>query len=159
MVAFRAATASIRFNLLATGVQIVFDCADPEKLATFWAGALHYKQQDPPSGFDSWPAWLKTQGIPQTEWNSANAIVDPDGAGPRIYFQRVPEGKIVKNRLHLDLNVGGTKGTPVDERRPVVDAEVERLVQLGARRSRVIEERGEYWVNMFDPEGNEFDVQ
>jgi glyoxalase superfamily protein len=144
---------------VATSVQVVFDCADPERLATFWAAALHYQHQDPPEGFDSWPAWLKAQAIPESEWNSANAIVDPAGAGPRIYFQRVPEGKVVKNRVHLDLNVGGPRGTPLDERRRRVDAEVERLVQLGARRSRNVEERGEYFVNMFDPEGNEFDVQ
>jgi hypothetical protein len=144
---------------LATGVQVVFDCADPEKLASFWAAALHYQMQGPPDGFDSWPAWLEAQGIPESEWNSANAIVDPDGAGPRIYFQRVPEGKTVKNRVHLDLNVGGPRGTPPEVRRRQVDAEVDRLVQLGARKSRVVEERGEYFVNMFDPEGNEFDVQ
>jgi hypothetical protein len=86
-------------------------------------------------------------------------VVDPDGNGPRIYFQRVPEGKSVKNRVHLDLNVGGPRSAPADERRRRVDAEVDRLVKLGARQSRAIEERGEYFVNMFDPEGNEFDVQ
>lgn len=144
---------------MATGVQIVFDCGDPAKLATFWAAALHYKLQDPPAGFASWPDFLKAQGIPESEWNSASAIVDPDGVGPRIYFQLVPEGKVVKNRVHLDLNVGGPRGTTLDERRGRVDAEVGRLVQLGARRSRAVEERGEYWVNIFDPEGNEFDVQ
>ena len=144
---------------MATGVQIVFDCGDPDKLATFWAAALHYKIQDPPAGFASWPDFLKAQGIPETEWNSASAVVDPDGVGPRIYFQRVPEGKTVKNRVHLDLNVGGPRSAPADERRRRVDAEVDRLLQLGARRSRTVEERGEYFVNMFDPEGNEFDVQ
>jgi hypothetical protein len=144
---------------VATSVQVVFDCADPDKLATFWAAALHYKIQDPPAGFASWPDFLKAQRIPESEWNSASAIVDPDGVGPRIYFQRVPEGKTVKNRVHLDLNVGGPRSAPPDERRHRVDTEVDRLVQLGARRSRTIEERGEYFINMFDPEGNEFDVQ
>jgi hypothetical protein len=144
---------------VATGVQIVFDCGNPEKLATFWAAALHYKLQDPPAGFASWPDFLRAQGIPESEWNSASAIVDPDGVGPRIYFQQVPEGKTVKNRVHLDLNVGGPRNAPPDERRPRVDAEVDRLVQLGARQSRTVEERVEYWVNMFDPEGNEFDIQ
>lgn len=143
---------------MATGVQIVFDCADPDKLATFWAEALHYKLQTPPPGFDSWEAFLKTQGIPESEWNSASAVVDPDGAGPRIYFQRVPEAKTVKNRVHLDLNIGGAWGTPQEERRPRIEAEVDRLLQLGARKLRTVEERGGYFVNMFDPEGNEFDV-
>ncbi len=144
---------------MATGVQIVFDCADPDTLARFWAAALHYKLQDPPPGFDSWEAFLKSQGIPQTDWNSASAVVDPDAVGPRIYFQRVPEAKTVKNRVHLDLNVAGPRSAPHEERRRRVDQEVDRLVQLGARKSRTIEERGEYCVNMFDPEDNEFDVQ
>jgi hypothetical protein len=144
---------------VATGVQIVFDCADPDKLASFWAAALHYKKQDPPEGFASWPDFLKAQGIPEGDWTSASAVVDPDGVGPRIFFQRVPEGKIVKNRVHLDLNVSGPRGAPREERRHRIEAEVDRLLKLGARQSRVVEERGEYFVNMFDPEGNEFDVQ
>ena len=144
---------------MATSVQIVFDCGDPDKLATFWAAALHYKKQDPPAGFASWPDFLRAQGIPESDWTSASAVVDPAGVGPRIFFQRVPEGKVVKNRIHLDLNVGGARTAPADERRRRVDAEVVRLVQLGARQSRTIEELGEYFVNMFDPEGNEFDVQ
>lgn len=144
---------------MATTVQVVIDCADPDKLATFWAAALHYKKQDPPAGFDSWEAWLKAQGIPESEWNFASAVVDPEAAGPRIYFQRVPEGKVVKNRLHLDLNVGGGRSTPLEERRRRINTEVDRMVQIGARKSRVVEERGEYFVNMLDPEGNEFDLQ
>lgn len=144
---------------MATTVQVVIDCADPDKLATFWAAALGYKKQDPPAGFDSWEAWLTAEGIPESEWNSASAVVDPQGVGPRIYFQRVPEGKVVKNRLHLDLNVGGGRSAPPEERRRRIDSEVDRLVQLGARKSRGVEERGEYFVNMFDPEGNEFDLQ
>ena len=86
-------------------------------------------------------------------------MVDPDGLGPRIYFQRVPEGKTVKNRVHLDLNVGGPRTAPPEERRRRIDAEVERLVALQARKVKTLEERGEYFVNMLDPEGNEFDVQ
>jgi len=142
-----------------TGVQVVFDCSDPARMASFWAAALHYKLQDPPPGFDSWPAWLKAQGIPESEWNSASAVVDPEGRGPRIYFQRVPEGKVVKNRVHLDLNVGGPRTAPPEERRRGIDAEVDRLVALQARKVKALEERGEYFVNMLDPEGNEFDVQ
>ena len=144
---------------MATSVQIVFDCANPDKLATFWAEALHYKKQDPPKGFVSWDDFLRAEGIPESQWDSASAVVDPDGVGPRIFFQRVPEGKVVKNRVHLDLNVGGPRSAPQDERRRRIDAEVDRLVQLGARKSRAVEERGEYFTNMFDPEGNEFDVQ
>jgi hypothetical protein len=145
---------------MATGIQVVFDCADPDRLARFWATALHYRVQDPPDGFTSWEAWLADAGVPEGEWNSASAIVDPDGAGPRVYFQRVPEGKVVKNRVHLDLNASSKREVGPDEGRRRVDAEVERLRSEGATVVRPGgEERGEYWVVMQDPEGNEFCVQ
>ena len=144
---------------MATGFQVVFDCAEPDRLSRFWAEALHYKLQDPPKGFASWEAFLEAQGVPRSEWNSASAVVDPEGKGPRIYFQRVPEGKVVKNRVHLDLNVGGGTSVALDQRKPRIEAEAQRLAGLGARRVRVFEKSGEYWVAMLDPEGNEFDVQ
>ncbi len=145
---------------MTTGIQIVFDAASPDRLAHFWAEALGYKIQDPPAGFDTWQAFLQAQGVPESEWDSASAIVDPEGARPRIYFQRVPEGKVAKNRVHLDLNVGGGPDVPLDERRARVDAEAARLKALGATDERgAIEKEGEYWVRMNDPEGNEFCVQ
>jgi len=145
---------------MATGVQVVIDCADPAQLSQFWATALHYKLEDPPDGFATWEAWLADAGIPESEWNSASALVDPDGAGPRIYFQRVPESKVVKNRVHLDLNVSAKREVGAEEGRRRVDAEVERLTGVGASVARPGgEERGEYWVVMQDPEGNEFCVQ
>jgi hypothetical protein len=137
---------------------VVFDCADPDRLARFWAQALGYKLQDPPQGHQSWEDWLRDQGIPQERWNDANAVVDPDGRGPRIFFQRVPEAKTTKNRVHLDLNVTGGPAVPLEERRGQVDAEVERLLGLGASRLRVVEEQGGYWAVMQDPEGDEFCV-
>jgi hypothetical protein len=143
---------------VATGVQVVFDCADPDRMARFWAEALGYKLQDPPPGFASWEDWAREQGIPEERWNDVGAAVDPDGRGPRLYFQRVPEPKTVKNRVHLDLNISGGPGTPLDERRERVDAEVERLTGLGATRLRAAEELGQYWVVMQDIEGNELCV-
>jgi Glyoxalase-like domain len=143
---------------MATGVQVVFDCADPDRLARFWAQALGYKLQDPPQGHQSWEDWLRDQGIPQERWNDANAVVDPDGRGPRIFFQQVPEAKTTKNRVHLDLNVTGGPAAPLEERRGQVDAEVERLLGLGASRLRVVEEQGGYWAVLQDPEGDEFCV-
>jgi Glyoxalase-like domain len=107
---------------MATGVQVVFDCADPGRLARFWAEALGYKLDDPPEGYDRWEDWLRDQGIPEEHWNDASAVVDPDGAGPRIYLQRVPEPKTVKNRVHLDLNVSGGGTVPIEERRRRVEA-------------------------------------
>jgi hypothetical protein len=143
---------------MATGVQVVFDCADPGGLARFWAEALGYKLDDPPKGYASWEDWLREQDIPEERWNDASAVVDPDGRGPRIYFQRVPEAKSVKNRVHLDLNVTDGWSAPMEERRRRVDAEVERLLGIGATRLRPVEELGVYWVVMQDPEGNEFCV-
>src|ERR1700682_3898208 len=131
---------------MATGIQVVIDCTDPARLAPFWATALGYKIQDPPAGFATWQDFLVAHGVPESEWNSASAIVDPDARGPRIFFQRVPEAKTSKNRLHLDVNVGG---------REQVDAEVLRLQQAGATRLRDVEPRGEYWVVMHDPDGSE----
>lgn len=135
------------------------DCADPGRLALFWAEALHYRLRDPPEGFVSWEAWLEANGVPEQDWNSAGAVVDPADVGPRIFLQRVPEAKAVKNRVHLDLNVGGPRTDPPEERRRRVDAEAARLVGLGARKLRERAQRGEYFVNMLDPEGNEFDLQ
>ena len=145
---------------MATRFQVVIDCADPARQAEFWAEALHYEIPAPPAEFASWDDWARAQGIPEDRWNDASAIEDPDGKGPRVFLQRVPEGKVAKNRLHLDLNTGGGHDVPLDERRRRVDAEVARLKALGATDERgSIEQRGEYWVRMNDPEGNEFCVQ
>ncbi len=145
---------------MALKLQVVFDCRDPASLSRFYAEALRYKLQDPPSGYASWEAWLKEQGIPEAEWNSASAIIDPEGKGPRIYFQQMNTPKIGKNRLHVDINASGGSRVPLDERRGQVNKEVERLVGLGATKHHESDEgRGEYCVIMLDPEGNEFCVQ
>jgi Glyoxalase-like domain len=144
---------------MATPIQVTFDCADPNRLATFWAQALGYKKQDPPEGFGSWQEFLTAQGVPQDQWNDFSAIVDPAGKGPRIFFQRVPEPKRVKNRVHLDVNVGGDRGTPPERRRDRVDQAVERLTRIGARQIQTFEQHGERWVVMQDPEGNELCLQ
>ena len=144
---------------MATSIQIVFDCASPDRMARFWAAALGYKVQDPPTGFATWESFLEAQGVPKERWDAASAIVDPSAVLPRIFFQKVPEGKTVKNRVHLDLNVGGGHGAPLNERKRRIAAEIQRVTELGARQGRVVEENGEYCVNMFDVEGNEFDLQ
>ena len=145
---------------MATKVQVVFDCADPARLAEFWTEALHYITPPPPPPHETWHAFLRSEGVPKEHWNDANAIEDPDGDGPRLFFQKVPEGKVVKNRMHLDLNVGGGHSVSLDERRGRVDAEVARLKAIGATDERgAMEKSGEYWVRMNDPEGNEFCVQ
>lgn len=144
---------------MARSIQIVFDANDPALLADFWVAALGYIVQPPPEGFASWDEWAAAMGIPEENWNDASALVDPEGISPRIFFQRVPEGKAAKNRLHLDVNAGGGHDVPSDDRRLLVDAEVERLVAVGASTIGPVEQRGEYWVVLVDPEGNEFCVQ
>ncbi|MDQ3879664.1 MAG: VOC family protein [Chloroflexota bacterium] len=145
---------------MATGFQVTFDCADPDGVARFWASALGYRIQDPPAGFDSWEAFLASQGVPEADWNKASAVIDPDGHGPRLYFQRVPEGKVVKNRVHLDLNVSGPRERPLDERLARIRAESERLRAEGAVEIRPLgEENGDWWTTLQDPEGNEFCLQ
>ncbi|MQA94927.1 MAG: VOC family protein [Streptosporangiales bacterium] len=142
---------------MAIGIQVTFDAADPAALGRFWAGLLGYQMQPPPPGYDDWPAALRAFGYAEDELDKAYAIVDPGGAGPRIYLQRVPEGKTAKNRVHLDVNVGA--GLTGDERRAKVDAEAERALALGATVEQRLEEHGEYTVVMHDPEGNEFCLQ
>ena len=153
-------TSTATEELMATAIQVVFDTADPDREARFWAAALGYEVQSPPDGFATWEAFLEAQGVPRERWNDASAIVDPAGTGPRVYFQRVPEGKVAKNRMHMDLNVSGGREKPLADRKQAVDAEVARLKALGASDERGgIEREDEYWVRMNDPEGNEFCVQ
>lgn len=85
--------------------------------------------------------------------------MDPKGVGPRVWFQRVPEPKTVKNRVHLDLKVGGGRDVPLALRRERVDGEVARLTALGATILYAMDEPNGmdyYAVVLQDPEGNEF---
>jgi catechol 2,3-dioxygenase-like lactoylglutathione lyase family enzyme len=142
---------------MAREVQITFDSADPARLAQFWAEVLGYRLQDPPGGFATWDEALDAFGVPPERRNDASAVVDPDGAGPRLFFQRVPEGKAVKNRVHLDVRAA--PGLDGDERMAALEAEAERLVVLGATRLDRHEPAppmGAGHLVMADPEGNEF---
>jgi hypothetical protein len=142
---------------MAAKVQIVFDCENPKALSEFWAEALGYKLDDPPSGFATWQEALKAWGVPEERWNSASAVVDPAGVGPRLFFQQLDNPKRGKNRVHLDIEAGGELSLPREERDRRIDAEVARLEGLGAVRQREGEEFAR-WVVMLDPEGNEFCV-
>ena len=142
---------------MAREVQITFDCADPDALSGFWAEALGYRLQDPPPGFDTWEQALEAMNVPPERHNDASALVDPDGSGPRLFFQRVPESKQVKNRVHLDLRAA--PGIEGEARMPALEAEAERLVKLGARRLQRFEPDPPLspgFLVMADPEGNEF---
>lgn len=137
--------------------QVTFDARHPPTLADFWAEALGYIIQPPPEGFDSWDDWARAMEIPEENWDDARALVDPEGKGPRVFFQKVPEGKTAKNRVHLDVNVAAD--TPHEQRPPLVEAAAEWLEAAGATRVKAYEERGSFWIVMQDPEGNEFCVQ
>jgi hypothetical protein len=139
--------------------QVTFDCSDPDRLSKFWAEVLHYKFQDPPAGYLTWEDFLKAQGVPEEEWNSASAIVDPEGIGSRIYFQKLTNPKTSKNRVHLDVNIVGGRKVPEEERKKRIHGEAERLIKFGATKLNTVEEAGEFWVVMTDPEGNEFCLQ
>ncbi len=139
--------------------QVTFDAIDPASLAEFWIEALGYIVQPPPAGFASWDEWARKMEIPEENWNDARALVDPDGQGPRLFFQRVPESKAAKNRVHLDVSAGGGPGVDYADRVDAVDRHVDHLLDFGATKVEVFTQRGEYWVVMQDPEGNEFCVQ
>jgi hypothetical protein len=141
---------------MAVRLQVVFDAADPPKLAAFWGEAIGYVEEDPPNGFDSWEAWAVANDLPREDWDNYASRVDPDGTGPRLFFQRVPEPKTAKNRVHLDLAVSGGRETPIEDRRRRVADAVERAVAAGATRVKAYDEAGQHWVVLQDPEGNEF---
>jgi hypothetical protein len=135
---------------------ITFDCADPTALATFWAAVFHYP---PPE----WPEGLKAEllagGLTEDDLANKSAVADPDGVGPRFFFQRVPEGKTAKNRMHIDiLAAPGRRAT--DEE---IAEERDRILALGAT---VVVDYDDNWgpvrehhIVMQDPEGNEFCLQ
>ncbi|GAB1691146.1 VOC family protein [Krasilnikovia sp. M28-CT-15] len=144
--------------------QLVIDCAEPARQAAFWAGALGYVPEPAPAGHATWKAYYRSLGVPEDELegmadDEVDSIVDPEGAGPRIWFQPVPETKVVKNRLHLDIRIAD-RTAALQTRREQVDTEVKRLTGLGATVVRVLAEPGmdHYGVTLHDPEGNEFCV-
>jgi hypothetical protein len=119
---------------------IVFDAAHPAYLARFWAAALDGYAVAPYD--DEELARLRANGIDEPE-DDPSVLVEPATPGaPRLFFTLVPEAKVVKNRVHLDLRAAD------------VDEEAARLVKLGATELA----RLEGWITLADPEGNEFDV-
>ena len=134
--------------------QVTFDCAEPERVARFWCEVLGYVAPPPPEGFASWDDF--NSSLPPEDRDAWFACSDPTGVGPRLFFQRVPEGKVAKNRLHLDVRVA--TGLVGEERLAVLEAECARLLPLGATRFRLLlaDEENESCLVMQDVEGNEF---
>jgi hypothetical protein len=145
-------------------VQITFDAHDPRALSCFWRDALGYVHPGPPGvelpdGADplaAWDAFLEQLGVPEAGRNTRSALEDPDGVGPRLFFQQVPEAKTAKNRVHLDVRAA--PGLHGQERMAALEAECARLVALGATRVRRVEPEpptGAGHIVLTDPEGNE----
>ena len=109
-------------------LKLVLDCLDPSSLAEFWSGALGYSVLGSVDNY--------------------TLLADAAGAGPQLLLQKVPEVKAGKNRMHLDIDT------------PDIEAEAKRLEGLGASRVEPDprQEFGTTWIQMFDPEGNEFCV-
>jgi len=146
-------------------IQVTFDAHDPEALSIFWRDVLGYVHPGPPGvdlpeGADPLAAWaefLDRIGMPEEQRNTRSALLDPDGRGPRLFFQQVPEDKVAKNRLHLDLRAA--PGLEGEQRMAELEAECDRLVALGAKRVRRDEPAPPLslgFIVMTDPEGNEF---
>lgn len=117
--------------------ELVVDSHDPERLAAFWCAVLDFKVIDRSQGKVEIGSW-----VPTVEEVRARQMP------PAVVFIQVPEGKVVKNRLHLDVS-------PIDGS---TEDEVARLLRLGATRTDVGQGPNRNWVVMADPEGNEFDV-
>jgi len=145
--------------------QVSFDAADPIALSRFWAEALHYVIQPPPGRevgpdedpIEAWMEFLEAAGVPEGQRDTSSAIVDPDGTRPRVFFQKVPEPKTAKNRVHLDVRAAPS--LEGDERMAALEAECDRVVALGATRVERHEPAPPLsagFIVMADPEGNEF---
>jgi hypothetical protein len=135
---------------MATPFQITVDCVDAEVMCKFWSTAFGYVEEPPPAGYLSWEDFLRANDITIPPTGSIGAIVDPDGVGPRVLFLRVPERKMTKNRVHFDLRGGTTDDAK--------QAKIDQLEAAGATPLRRVEEHGQWWMVMGDPEGNEFCV-
>jgi len=141
--------------------QLVIDCVDPDRLARFWTAALGYELAPVPAEFATWNDFYRELGVPEEDLvDGADRISDPQGHGPSIWFHVVPDAKVVKNRLHLDIRAGGEWTDPIEARRNRIDAEASRLAGLGATITGALaeDELDHYAVGMKDPEGNEFDI-
>jgi hypothetical protein len=119
--------------------ELAIDCADPAGLARFWCSVLGYEVQDVDE--EDGAVTIGSPAVPEGKER-------PGPVPPALTFMRVPEGRTVKNRLHIDVN-------PTDREQ---DEEVRRLLDLGARHADVGQTGEESWVTLADPEGNEFCV-
>jgi Glyoxalase-like domain len=138
---------------MANQIGLTFDCADPTKLAEFWKLALGYEDQPPPPPFKTREEWAASFGPADDDEGDGAWLHDPTGAGPTLSLLQVPEPKVAKNRLHIDIRV--SKQGPPDQRWTLITDEVDQLIAAGAT---IVEQYPEHHITMADPEGNEFCV-
>jgi len=138
---------------MAVRIDLTLDCAHPSRLAEFWKVALGYEDEPPPPPFTTREEWLQQFDVSDDEADDGAWLHDPAGVGPRLFLQQVPEAKVVKNRLHMDVRVAGSGSA--EERWARIIAAVDRLVASGGTVQR---EFVGHHVVMADPEGNEFCV-
>ena len=134
-------------------IGLTFDCADAVRLGEFWKLALGYEDNPPPEPYTSVKEWLTALGEPDTSPEDGAWLRDPSGVGPSLSILRVPEPKVAKNRLHIDIRVSAD-GSP-EERWAAVTVKVAQLTEAGA--TTLWEDHPRH-VTMADPEGNEFCV-
>lgn len=137
-------------------LHVVFDCADPDRLARFWMAALggYDFPFGVPEGFATWDEWADANDIPVDQRNAGRTLVDQDRDRPDIFFLQVPESKVAKNRVHLDIKVA--PGLDGEDRRTRIEEEAERLIALGASVAVRMDALDGFHLVMRDPEGNEF---
>ncbi|HEX7716936.1 MAG TPA: VOC family protein [Marmoricola sp.] len=141
--------------------QLTTDCHDPAVLSRFWARALGYQPVPPTEPDTTW--WELYRHRLGDDDAFDDRIFDPEGLRPPLWFQRVPEPKSGKNRLHLDLYpTGRDRALTLDRRIELVDALVAELVAIGATVQSTNRDDDpddpSYFVVLQDPEGNEFCV-
>ena len=135
---------------------LTIDCREPQAVARFWAVALGYVEQPPPTGWETWDDWFRHFAVPEEDRGDVAALCDPDGVLPSISLLRVPEPTRGKNRLHLDLQVSGGRAQPDEVRRPRIEAMVARLAAAGGTVVARHDHGGALdHVTMVDVEGNE----
>lgn len=141
-------------DAMARRVGVTVDCASPARLATFWRDLLDYIDDPPPEGYRSWEEYDRVNDVPQETIEAGATIIDPRGIGPRLFFQRVPEPKLVKNRVHLDVAVA--TAPPGKERIAQIRRLARQLVERGATWAAESGDPQDFFVVLRDPEGNEF---
>ncbi|WOC11860.1 VOC family protein [Gordonia sp. MP11Mi] len=145
-------------------IQVTFDAHDPRELSRFWCEVLDYVIPGPPGAkpdsdapFAAWDEFLARIDVPPEQWNAKSAAEDPNGVGPRLFFQQTPNEKATKNRVHLDVRAA--PGLVGGERMAALQARADYLATLGAAQLQRVDptpplDHGH--IVMLDPEGNEF---